>query len=122
MRWVRPRSMWSHSCGGDEAGKQIVGEDAFRAFIAAVDGEGDALGEEGEIGGLLAALQFVIGQAGERFSQCLILGAQFTVGLAHLVECPIERIISEQRIRLKGLTGAHGLEASLCSISGCGRR
>jgi hypothetical protein len=48
--------------GGDEAGQQVVGEDALGAFVAAVDGEGDALGEEGEVGGLLAALQFVGGQ------------------------------------------------------------
>ena len=48
--------------GGDEAGEQVVGEDALGAFIAAVDGEGDALGEEGEVGRLLAALDFIVGR------------------------------------------------------------
>ena len=69
MRWVRPRSMRSHSWRGDEAREQVVGEDALGAFVAAVDGEGDALGEEGEVGGLLAALQLVGGQAGEGLGQ-----------------------------------------------------
>ena len=71
---------------GDEAGKQVVGEDALGAFVAAVDGEGDALGEEGEVGGLLAALELVGGQAGEGLGEGAVVGAQFAVGFAHLVE------------------------------------
>ena len=60
--------------GGHQPGQQIVGEDALRSFFAAVDGEGDALGEEGQIDRLLAALQLVGGQAGQRFGQRAIRG------------------------------------------------
>ena len=40
--------------GGDDPGNQVVGEDPLGALAAAVDGEGDALVQEGEIGGRLA--------------------------------------------------------------------
>ena len=55
--------------GGDQPRQQVVREDALGAFVAAVDGEGDALGEKGEIGRLLAPLQLVGGQAGEGLGQ-----------------------------------------------------
>ena len=96
MRWVSPRSMRSHSGGGDEARKQVVGEDALGALVAAVDGEGDALGEEGELGGLLAALKLFGGQAGQGLGQGAIVGAHFAAGFAHLVEGAVERIVSEE--------------------------
>jgi hypothetical protein len=60
--------------GGDQARQKIVREDALGAFVAAVDGEGDALGEEREVGRLLAALQLFSGQAGEGFRQGAIVG------------------------------------------------
>ena len=41
---------------GDKAREQIVGKDLFGTFVASVDGKGDALGEERQLGGLLAAL------------------------------------------------------------------
>ena len=43
---------------GDDAWDQIVGEDSLGAFFAAVNGEGDAFLQEGEVGGLLAAAKF----------------------------------------------------------------
>jgi hypothetical protein len=46
---------------GDDARDEIVGEDLFGAFVASVDGEGDALIEEAEVSGLLAAAQLVGG-------------------------------------------------------------
>ncbi len=61
MRWVRPRSTSVPFGAGDDAREQIVGEDLLGAFVAAVDGEGDALIEEAEVGGLLAATQLVGG-------------------------------------------------------------
>ena len=76
--------MRSHSCAVIEAGQQIVGKDALGAFFAAVDGEGDALGEEGEIGRLLAALQFFGGQAGKGFGQGAIVRPKVTVGAARI--------------------------------------
>ncbi len=71
---------------GDQARQQIVREDALGAFFAAVDGEGDALGEEGEIGRLLAALQLAGGQGGKGLGQGAIVRPQLAAGLAHLVE------------------------------------
>ena len=65
---------------GDETRQQIVGEDALGAFFAAVDGEGDALGEKRQIGGLLAALQFFGGQTGQRLGQRAVMGTQFAAG------------------------------------------
>ena len=100
--------MRSHSCGGDEAGQQVVGEDALGAFVAAVDGEGDALGEEGEVGGLLAALELVGGKAGESFGKGAVVGAQFAVAFAHLVEGVVERVVSEEGFQFHWMAGAHG--------------
>ena len=60
--------MRSHSARGDQAGQQIVGEDALGALVAAVDGEGDALGEEGQVGRLLAALQLFLAADAARVS------------------------------------------------------
>ncbi len=113
MRWVRPRSMRSHSCGGDQARQQIVGEDALGALFAAVDGEGDALGEKREIGGLLAALQFLGRQVGQGFSQGAVLGPQFALRLAHLIEGLVERVVAEQRVQFRRITGAHVLRKEL---------
>jgi hypothetical protein len=59
----------------DQARQQIIGKDALGAFVAAVDGEGDSLGEEGKVGRLLAALQFLLGQSGEGFGQRAVVGA-----------------------------------------------
>ena len=81
--------------GGHQARQQIVGEDALRALFAAVDGEGDALGEEGEIDRLLAPLQLVGGQAGQRLGKRAIRRPHLAAGLAHLVEGLVERIVSE---------------------------
>ena len=40
----------------NEAGKQVVGKDFFGAFVASVDGEGDALVQKAEFGGVFAPL------------------------------------------------------------------
>ena len=64
--------------GGDQARQQIVREDALGAFFAAVDGEGDALGEEGKIDRLLAAAQFVGGQGSKSLGERAILRPHFS--------------------------------------------
>ena len=51
---------------GNDARHQIVGEDAFGAFLVAVNGEGDAFVEEREVGGLLGAAQFLGREAQKR--------------------------------------------------------
>jgi hypothetical protein len=95
--------------GGDQARQKIVREDALGAFVAAVDGEGDALGEEREVGRLLAALQLFSGQAGEGFRQGAIVGADFTAAFAHLVEGPVERVIAEECVQFHCRACAHGV-------------
>ena len=46
--------------GRNQPRQQVVGKDALGALVAPVDGEGDALGEERELGRLLAPLQLVL--------------------------------------------------------------
>ncbi len=58
---------------GDEARQQVVGKDPLGSFFPAVDGEGDALGEEGQLGRLLASLQFLLRKARERLGKRAIV-------------------------------------------------
>jgi hypothetical protein len=97
----------------DEARQQVVGKDALGALVAAVDGEGDALGEKREVGGLLAALQFLGGQAGQGFGQRAVVRAHLAVGLAHLVEGLVERVVSEKRVQFHWVAGAHEIAARM---------
>ena len=88
-------------CLGDDAGEQVVGEDLFFAFVAAVDGEGDALIEEAEVRCLLAALKFAFGKVGEVVEQRLVvlvkLGGigvgRFFRAQEHLVVRVVEQIV-----------------------------
>jgi len=91
----------------DEARQQVIGEDALSAFVASVNGESDALGEKGEVGGLLAALDFLIGQAGQGFGKGAVVRPHVAIGLPHLVEGLIERVVSEKRVHLDWESGAH---------------
>ena len=92
---------------GDQARQQVVGKDALGALVAAVDGEGDALGEERKIGRLLAALQFFLGQAGQSLGQSAIVRPHFSVRLAHLVECVVERVVPVEGFHFRHGPGAH---------------
>ena len=76
MRCVRPLFDLRPFIGGNDARDQVVGEDALGAFFAAVNGEGDAFLEEGEVGGLLAFAQFFGSQAEQRALQRLIVLAR----------------------------------------------
>ncbi|MGA8741178.1 MAG: hypothetical protein WB561_08335, partial [Terracidiphilus sp.] len=55
---------------------------------------GNALGQEREFGGLLAALQLILGQAGKSFSQGAVVVAHVSIGLPHLVKSVIERVVT----------------------------
>ena len=101
MRWVRPRSTLVPLGAGDDAREEVVGEDFLGAFFAAVDGEGDALVEEAEVGGLLAALDFVLGEGGEVLEQGPVVLAQFILRGEHLVERMIQLVVPRRR-RLGG--------------------
>ena len=76
IRCVRPRSSMSHSAAGDDAREQVVRKDALGALVAAVDGEGDALVEEGEVRLLLAALQLLGRRASAALEQRAVVAAR----------------------------------------------
>ena len=52
----------------DDARQQIVGKDALRAFVATIHREGDALVQEAQVGGLLAALYLLAAEGPEKCS------------------------------------------------------
>ncbi len=83
---------------GHDARQQIVGEDALRAFFPAIDGKSNALGQKRNIGGALAALQLVPGNAGQCIEQFLVLGANLSVLGEHLVKGMIEKILRQRRV------------------------
>ncbi len=74
-----------------------------------VNGESDALGEEGHLRGLLAALQFIGRKTGQEFSERAIVRAQVSVRLAHFIEGLVERIVSEEAFEFHLGTCAHAL-------------
>jgi hypothetical protein len=54
---------------GDDAGQQIVGKDSLCSLFAAINGESDALIEKREVGGMLAAADFLGWERGESVEQ-----------------------------------------------------
>ena len=86
---------------GDDAREEVVGEDFLGAFFAAVDGEGDALVEEAEVGGLFSALDFVLREGGEVLEEGTVVLAQFILRGEHLVERMIQLVVPGRR-RLGG--------------------
>ena len=82
--------------GRDDARQQIVREDALGAFVAAVDGEGDALVEEGQVRLLLAPQQFLGRQPGQLLVQLPVRTARLRLAVEHLVEGVGQRVAGEQ--------------------------
>ena len=62
--------------GRDDARDQVEGEDALDAFFLAVDGEGDALVEELDVGVAAALLEGVGGHAAELLEEPTVVGAR----------------------------------------------
>jgi hypothetical protein len=62
------------------------------AVVAAVDGEGDALVQEAQLGGVLAALQFVRA-AKKALKQRLVVGMQLVRPREHLVVGAVQQIV-----------------------------
>ena len=91
----------------DQARHQIVRKDAFGSLFAPINGEGDALGQKREFGGLLTSLQFIRRQAGQCLRQRLIVGAHIAIALPHFVEGAIQRVVSEKRFDSRWMAGAH---------------
>ena len=97
----------------DKARQKIVGEDALGALFAAVDGEGDALGEEGEVDRLLAPLQLIGGKGSQGFGKGAIWRPHLAAGLAHFVEGLVERVITVQRFEFHWMACVHGRVGNL---------
>src|SRR5579872_5221771 len=55
--------------GGNNPGDEIEWEDAFGSLVVAVNGESDALVEEGKVGHLPAFLELLVGQLVEAIEQ-----------------------------------------------------
>ena len=85
----------------DDAREQVVRENALGALIAAVDGEGDALVQEGKVGGLLLSLEFFARQAAEVVHEWAIVAVQVAVSGEHLVVGVVELVVFQ--------TGANGV-------------
>jgi hypothetical protein len=92
---------------GDQSRQQVIGKNAFSAFIATLHSECDALGEERKVRRLFSALQFIGWEAGESFSKSAIWGAQAAVSLAHFVVGLVEGIVSEEGLQFHWMAGAH---------------
>ena len=81
---------------GDDARKEIVGEDLFRAFLGAVDGEGNSFVKEGKVGGLLAFAKFFRRKAEQGLMKGAIVRTGQTGGSKHLVVGRVELIVHER--------------------------
>src|SRR5579862_2890151 len=80
----------------DQARQQVIRKDTFRALVAPVDGESDALGKKRKIGRLLPALQFFVRKPRQGLGQSTIVRSQITVPCPHFVERGVERIVTEE--------------------------
>jgi hypothetical protein len=85
--------------GGDDARDQIVGKDLLGALAAAVDGEGDALVQEREIGGRLALAHLARPHGLEAIEQGLVLRPRLALRVEHLVVGRAEGVGAELRLR-----------------------
>jgi hypothetical protein len=83
--------------------KKVVGEDALRPLLAAVDGEGNALVEEGEVGGMLAAVQLFARYLVQALVERLVLRAALAVCAEHLV---VRRFGRESHVERVGWHGS----------------
>ena len=90
MRCVRPLLDGLPLGAGDDARQQVVREDALGAFVAAVNGEGDALVQKRHIGGLFLAPHFFGRQPEQQLIQRAIVLARMALGIEHFVESAVE--------------------------------
>ncbi len=84
---------------GDDARQDVVGEDPLGAFVVAVDREGDALVQEGTVGGLLAVPPLGGGQLEEAIEKQAVGVPRHVAGREHLVERGVELVVREQGCR-----------------------
>ena len=79
--------------GGDDTGKEIVGEDLLGSFLAAVDSKCDALIEKAKVRGLLSALQLIGRQRGEVAEEQFVVAVELTFRDKHLVVGMVQQIV-----------------------------
>ena len=79
---------------GDDARDQVVGEDAFGALRAAVDGESNALVEERQVCRALAAVQFVRRQGEKVLVEALVMLPRLAARSQELIVCPSGVVVS----------------------------
>ena len=84
--------------GGYDARQKIRRNDPFGRLIVGIDGEGDALVEEGLFAGLLAAAQLFRVEFGKFFVQRRAMRPDRAVGGEHLVIGAVEDVILVRRI------------------------
>ena len=101
--------MWFHFRAGDQSGQKVVGKDSFGTFFAAIHGEGNALIQEREIGGMLASPDFVCRQRGKHLQQRGVMRTRFTRVFKRLVVRGIDEIVAQNRvIKAANLRQTHG--------------
>ena len=83
---------------GDDARQKIVGKNPLGPFLAAVDREGDALVQEGKVGGMLAAPDFISRQRREHLQQWGIVRTRFARAFKRLVVRAIDEIVAQNRV------------------------
>src|SRR4029077_15979049 len=82
--------------GGDDARDEIVREDTFGAFLAAVDRESDAFLQEGKIGGLLTFAQFLGSETQKGALEGLIVPTGQILGLEHFIVSHVKPVVYER--------------------------
>ena len=99
-RCVSPRSSVSHSRAGEHARQQVEREDPLGALRVAVDGEGDALGQERLVGFDLVPAE-VVRRGGEQLlEERAVVLARRADGVEHLVVGAGQVVAGEQRAEI----------------------
>ena len=77
---------------GDDARQQVVRKNPLGAFVAAVDGERDALVQKRHVGGLLLAAHFFGRKAEQQLIQRPIVRPRPALSVEHFVESAVENV------------------------------
>ena len=102
---------------GEDARQQVVGENSLGAFLASVDGEGDALMQKGQIGDLLAAAQLRGRKLANGVEKMLVMRADAARSVDHFIERVIETIFLKWlRQRVLACDSHHGCVFALLPL------
>lgn len=84
--------------GGNDARDQVEGEDALRPFGVAIDIEGDALSQEGQVCGTALLFKVLRGEGGEAVQEFAVVGPDLIRFGRHLVKETIGLVVLEQHV------------------------